>query len=83
MIDNLEIRICREEDIDSLERAIPTGENRYHLQRFRNQQNGKSTYLVAFSNNQPVGHLDLIWKSGGHETKSEYLKNSPELNAIV
>lgn len=84
IIDNIEIRTCQESDIELLEKVFPSGTNNgWHLQRFKSQQKGDSTYLVAFLNGQPVGHLDLLWKPVGNEVRNKYLKDQPEINALV
>lgn len=84
MNDNIEIRTCRESDIELLERVFPSGKNNeWHLQRLKNQQNGDSTYLIAFLEGQPVGHLDLLWKPVGNDKRNKYLSGHPEINALV
>ncbi len=84
MIADLKIRACQEKDVALLEKTIPTGANQYHLRRFRNQQKGGNTYVIAFLDDEPVGHLDLIWDpSSSQEAVIKQLNDCPELNAIV
>lgn len=84
MIDNIKIRTCQEADTTLLEKVLPSGKNnQWHLERLKNQQKGDSTYLIAFLDGQPVGHLDLLWKPVGNETRNKYLNNHPEINALV
>lgn len=84
MLDNIEIRTCQESDIESLEKIFPSGKNnQWHLERFKSQQKGDSSYLIAFLDGQPVGHLDLLWKPVGSEIRNKYLNDHPEINALV
>lgn len=49
MIDGvLDIRECREPDLDLLERCMPTGGHRAHARHFARQRAGTATYLIAW-----------------------------------
>lgn len=76
----IDIRVCTEADIALLDKYI-VGPG-YHQKRFQSQQEGKSTYLIAWQDDIPVGHLDLIWHGTESPEIQKYLKNIPELNAI-
>ena len=75
----IEIKLCSENDLALLNKAIP--EPGYHEKRFEQQQAGKSSYLIAWQNGVPVGHLNLKWEGSGTQV-SQYLSGTPELNAI-
>ena len=75
----IEIKLCSENDLALLNKAIP--EPGYHEKRFEQQQAGKSSYLIAWQNGVPVGHLNLKWEGSGTQV-SQYLPGTPELNAI-
>lgn len=55
------IRDCRPADVEVLERVNSTGANQWHALRFGNQEAGRSTYLLAFEDDQPVGYCELKW----------------------
>lgn len=77
----VEIKPCRKEDLVALERSMPsTGRSRFHERRFRQQLSGASTYLVAWLDGEPVGHLNVIWTED--EDLSKHLSGCPELNAL-
>jgi GNAT superfamily N-acetyltransferase len=76
------IKVCREEDVEALNTAIPT-RRQLHLRRFRRQREHKSTYLLAWLGGIPVGHLDILWEGSDLESVREHLPDCPELNAIV
>ena len=57
----IEIRECRKGDLVLLEQILPTKE--YHKKRFLDQKAGRGTYLIAWRNNRPVGHLNIRWGS--------------------
>ena len=84
MHDDLCIRICSERDIVLLARQFSSGASRVHAFRYARQQDGRSTYLVAWLGEVPVGHLDLRWQ-GAEESPiaQQYLAEYPELNGIV
>ncbi|MFO0862560.1 MAG: GNAT family N-acetyltransferase [Candidatus Saccharibacteria bacterium] len=75
----IEIKLCSEADLALLNKAIPAPG--YHEKRFAEQEDGKSSYLIAWQNDVPVGHLNLKWEGSGPQV-SQYLPNTPELNAI-
>ena len=84
MHDRLHIRICSERDIVLLARQFSSGTSGVHAFRYARQQDGRSTYLVAWLGEVPVGHLDLRW-DGAEESAiaGQYLAGCPELNGIV
>ncbi|MEI5098378.1 hypothetical protein RB200_06545 [Streptomyces sp. PmtG] len=52
----MEIRPCRSEDLELLERHMPSpGRTPRHALRFDKQQRGLSTFLIAWSDGVPVG----------------------------
>ena len=75
----VEVKLCIESDLALLNKAIP--EPGYHESRFAFQQDGKGSYLVAWQNGVPVGHLLIKWKGSGTQV-GKYLPDVPELNAI-
>ncbi|WP_229075156.1 hypothetical protein [Actinoplanes sp. DH11] len=56
----VDVRECEEADLDLLEVHAPTGANRYHESRFRRQQAGSSTFLIAWSGGIPVGSGEVL-----------------------
>jgi GNAT superfamily N-acetyltransferase len=78
----LHIAICREVDIAPLNATIPS-RRQLHLLRFRRQQEGRSTYLLAWLGGIPVAHLDILWEGSDLESVREHLPDCPEMNAIV
>ncbi|WP_345469390.1 GNAT family N-acetyltransferase [Actinoallomurus oryzae] len=82
---NTQVRIivCREEDVDRLELRIPSpGENRLHARRFGRQQEGLSTYLVAWLNDVPVGSGEIRWGGcAAAEVQAAY-PGCPEVNGL-
>lgn len=75
----VEVRLCSESDLVLLNKAIP--EPGYHERRFEQQQTGKASYLLAWQNGVPVGHLLIKWEGSGPQV-NKYLPEVPELNAI-
>lgn len=75
----IEIKLCSEADLAMLNKAIPAPG--YHEKRFAMQQYGKGSYLLAWQNGVPVGHLLIKWEGSGPQV-NEHLADVPELNAI-
>jgi GNAT superfamily N-acetyltransferase len=85
MHDRLHIRICRQSDIAVLEQQFSSPATaRVHSSRYTRQQEGRSTYLIAWLGGLPVGHLNLRWQ-GPEESPiaQQRLAGCPEFNAIV
>jgi GNAT superfamily N-acetyltransferase len=78
----LEIRPCSTGELDALEAAMPSpGRNRFHHRRLLEQLTRSSTYLVAWRDGTPVGHLNLRWRSAEPAVRLE-LGDAPEINAL-
>lgn len=77
---DIEIRKCREEDLDILCSTIPRPS--FHLDRFNSQEKGDSVYLIAWLDETPVGHLNLKLKGSDEDYIKERINDCPELNAI-
>lgn len=76
----IEIKLCTENDLALLNKAIPAPG--YHENRFEQQKLGKSSYLIAWQNGVPMGHLNLKWEGSDQPSVEQYLTDTPELNAI-
>lgn len=76
----IEIKLCSEADLALLNKSIPAPG--YHEKRFAEQEAGKSSYLIAWQNGVPVGHLNLKWKGSDQPDVSKFIPGIPELNAI-
>jgi hypothetical protein len=45
-----------------LEASNPSpGQTRYHDRRFEHQQQGASTFLIAWAEGDPAGHGEILW----------------------
>ncbi|MEV0718155.1 GNAT family N-acetyltransferase [Asanoa sp. NPDC050611] len=76
------VRPCRAEDLDALERGLPTGLNRYHEARFRRQGEGLSTFLVAYDGDGPVGSGEILWSGAKEPEVRERFPACPEINGL-
>jgi hypothetical protein len=72
-----DVRPARSEEADALEQAMPTGPSMYHRKRLEGQEAGHSTYLVAWSGDQPVGQLYVKWRGADEEVAHRYLGDIP------
>jgi GNAT superfamily N-acetyltransferase len=63
----LEIRDAREDDVPVLERAFPRRPADVHRTRFARQAAGGGTYVVAISDDRPVGFVFVNWTGCGDE----------------
>jgi GNAT superfamily N-acetyltransferase len=65
---DVQIQACRTEDLDLLEAGIPSGPSRFHHRRLARQEQGVSTYLIAWLDGGPHGHAEVQW-DGGNSTE--------------
>jgi hypothetical protein len=77
----VDIKVCQEEDLAKLNEAIPG--HGFHEARFHEQESGKGTYLIAWEEDTPVGHLDIKWQGNKQPVVREFLIDTPELSAIA
>lgn len=83
-MEELEIKLCSEEDLDLLERSIPSsGLSKFHERRFQAQREKGREYLIAWLDGKPVGNLDLRYDGFDSEKLSDEMRKIPELNAIT
>jgi len=75
------IQTCQEKDIVALDRAI-TSHGDWHRKRFETQQKGETSYVIAWEEDIPVGHLNLIWGGSEQAEVRRHIKDCPELSAI-
>lgn len=74
-----EVKLCSEADLPLLNNAVPA--QSHHESRFDEQIAGRGSYLIAWQNGIPVGHLLIKWRGSGTQV-SKYLTDTPELNAV-
>lgn len=77
-----DIRPCRREDLELLERRLPTGSEREHELRLAVQQDGRGTFLVARIDDEPVGHLLLTLTGSQYELLRRTHPGCPEISAV-
>jgi ribosomal protein S18 acetylase RimI-like enzyme len=76
------IELCKDTDLDLLEQEVPSpGQSKFHIGRMKMQNEGIASYLVAWDDKKPVGHLLIKWNGFG-PVMPESLKNIPELNSF-
>jgi GNAT superfamily N-acetyltransferase len=79
----VDIRQCREADLELLEAHMPSpGQTRRHAMRFDHQEQGLSTFLVAWSGEIPIGSGRILWRGCAAPEVSQRFPNCPELNGL-
>ena len=78
----MEIRPCREHDLGLLEAGNPTGRNRDHARRFARQEQGLSTFLIAWADGVPVGKGEILWTGCAAPEVNQRYPACPELNGL-
>ncbi|MFB8034336.1 GNAT family N-acetyltransferase [Streptomyces sp. NPDC056004] len=58
------------------------GQTRRHATRFETQQQGLSTFLVAWSDGTPVGTAQILWRGCKAAEVHERFPECPELNGL-
>jgi GNAT superfamily N-acetyltransferase len=78
------VEVCRAEDVDTLERCIPSpGSNRFHEARYRRQAEGAGTFLVAFLGDVPVGSGEILWGGCGDAEVRQRFPGCPEISGLI
>jgi GNAT superfamily N-acetyltransferase len=80
----IDIRTLGEGDLALLECHLnfDWGQPNKHRQRFIKQQNGEVTYLVAWHDKLPVGHVLAKWAGTSDEPMGSVLKDCPNLEDL-
>jgi GNAT superfamily N-acetyltransferase len=79
----MDITECRAEDLDVLERFMPSyADGAHHADRYARQEAGDSTCLIPWLDGRPVGHAELRW-SGCHAPEVRTaLPGCPDINGL-
>ncbi|WP_322768829.1 GNAT family N-acetyltransferase [Frankia sp. Cr1] len=79
----MKIRKCQAEDLSILDSRIPSGGlTSFHRQRFGRQLDGVGTYLTAWRDGVPAGHLEIRWRGCDAASVQQAVADCPELNAL-
>jgi hypothetical protein len=73
---------CRAGDLERLEEAIPSGLSRFHERRLARQQQGTSTYLIAWIDEVQVGHAEVRRNECAAAEVSQRFPGCPVINAL-
>lgn len=77
------IAVCRAEDVEVLERHMPSpGANRLHARRFAGQQRGAGPLLVAWMGERPVGSCQVLWDGCAAQEVRRRHPGCPELSGL-
>ena len=78
----MDIRMYRPEDIEQLELWQPTGPSGFHARRPRCQEDGDSSFLIAWFEDSPVGTVEIRWYGCAAPEVRERFPGCPELNGL-
>ncbi|TXS45990.1 GNAT family N-acetyltransferase [Streptomyces sp. uw30] len=79
----MEITVCGPADVALLDRHIASpGALSFHARRFARQQRGESTYLVAWLEGRPVGHVEMRWIGCDAPAVRTARPGCPEINGL-
>jgi ribosomal protein S18 acetylase RimI-like enzyme len=79
----MDIRQCREQDLPLLEAGNPSpGKTRYHDRRFERQQQGASTFLIAWAEAVPIGTGEVLWHGCDAPEVHQRYPDCPEINGL-
>lgn len=80
----VKITECRAEDVTLLEHGAPSdAEPSFHAIRYGRQQDGLSTYLVAWDGARPTGSCEVRWDGPAARDVRETQEDCPEINGLV
>lgn len=69
---------------DELQRSTLARDHRFaeHLELPLRSDDGNTSYVVAWMNGHPVGHLNLRWLGSGNPQVRTHMADSPELSQL-
>lgn len=80
MVKVMEIRVCTDEDLEVLERDLPTGLGRVHQGHLQRARRHKSSYLGAWDGDRVVGTGVIVWTPSPPDmTHGEGRRTTPEI----
>ncbi|MGY1581818.1 GNAT family N-acetyltransferase [Streptomyces sp. MN13] len=80
----MEITVCRAEDLEALERLLPSNSvGGSHAARFARQEAGESSYLVPWLDGRPVGHAEVRWTGCAAPEVRAVQPCCPEINGLL
>ncbi|MDC0769680.1 GNAT family N-acetyltransferase [Streptomyces sp. HD] len=79
----MEITACRAEDIEVLDRFMPSHSvDGDHAARFARQEAGRGTYLIPWLDGRPVGHGEVRWTGCEAPEVRAAQPGCPEFNGL-
>ncbi|MES5822184.1 GNAT family N-acetyltransferase [Streptomyces sp. RG80] len=79
----MKITVCGPDDVALLDEYIASpGALSFHARRFARQEQGESTYLVAWLAERPVGHTELRWGGCDAAAVRAARPGCPEINGL-
>ncbi|MFJ8536727.1 GNAT family N-acetyltransferase [Streptomyces sp. NPDC093591] len=79
----MEITVCGPADVALLDEHIGSqGVGSFHARRFARQERGEGTYLVAWLEGLPVGHVEMRWTGCDAAAVRAARPGCPEINGL-
>lgn len=76
------IRQCSADDLAELARFASSAELTLHELRFAAQERGEITYLLAWDDDKPAGHIKIHWKGSVHANVRAQFPSVPEFRRL-
>lgn len=70
-------------DVAVLERHFATRRNHYHAVRYHHQEQGVSTFLIAFLDDIPAGSGEVMWRGAKEPDVRERFPGCLEINGLA
>jgi putative acetyltransferase len=73
------VRPCGADDVEALEQHLPTGPAQVHASHFAAATDGRTTFLVAWSHDRPLGTVVVRWQGPVGEHAAARFDGVPEI----
>lgn len=77
----MKIKRARKEDLQQLNKYLPTNIPNFHEDKIKEQETGNSAWLIAWKKDVPVGHLQIRFNGGPQGYVAKFIQGIPYIEA--
>ncbi len=78
----IDIKPARREELDTINKYLPTNLPNFHENGIKGQEEGLSTWLIAWVDGVPVGHARVCWNGYRNEEVTKIIGVIPHIESV-